>query len=228
MPRRARVQLPGVPLHIVQRANNRAQCFFNTADFQRFLDDLSELSAGFECPVHAYVLMSNHVHLLVTPLQDNSAARLMKHVGKRYTQHVNRTHGRTGTLWEGRYRSCLVDSEAYALACYRYLELNPVRAAMVAHPGEYRWSSYAANAHGSGDSAVTPHPLYLALGDEAASRQNAYRELFGSYLDEGELQRIRHATRGNFVLGTPAFGETISRQLRRRVAPGVPGRPKTA
>src|SRR4051812_23176241 len=144
MPRRARLSLPNIPWHIIQRGNNRAVCFAAEADYRRYLDELAELSKRFGCAVHAYALMTNHVHLLLTPDEAEGPGLLMKHLGQRYVQHVNRAYGRSGTLWEGRFRSCLTQSEDYLLACQRYIELNPVRAGMVRHPRDYRWSSYHA------------------------------------------------------------------------------------
>ena len=144
MPRRARLSLPGVPWHIIQRGNNRSVCFHAEDDYQFYLHYLKEFADKFGCALHAYVLMTNHVHLLLTPARDDSAALMMKHLGQRYVQYVNRTYRRSGTLWEGRFRSCLTQSEDYVLACYRYIELNPVRAGMVLKPQDYRWSSYHA------------------------------------------------------------------------------------
>ena len=200
MPRHARVSIPGLPWHIIQRGHNRIQYFYNTEDYGRYLDDLTEQSHRFECAVHSNVLMTNHVHLLVTPTGENSAAHLMKIIGQRHARYINRIHGRTGTLWEGRYRSCLVQSEEYVLACYRDLELNPVRAATGKHPGEYRWLSHAANAEGHQDAVITPHALYLGLGLDQESRRPAYRDLLGTYLSDDVSKRIRFATLSNSVL----------------------------
>jgi len=162
-------------MHIIQRGNNRGLCFFTDAERQLYLAQLAELSRRDDREVHAYCLMSNHVHLLVTPLRDNSCALLMKNLGQRYVQYVNRAYRRTGSLWEGRFRSCLAQSQRYVLACYRYIELNPVRAAIVDHPGKYPWSSYRANAEVETYPLVTPHPEYLALGHEEATRKKTYR-----------------------------------------------------
>ncbi len=157
MPRRARLSLPGIPWHIIQRGNNRAVCFHAEADYQFYLHYLNEFANKFGCQLHAYVLMTNHVHLLLTPAREDSAGLLMKHLGQRYVQYVNRTYQRTGTLWEGRFRSCLTQTEDYVLACYRYIELNPVRAGMVMKPQDYRWSSYHANGLGKPNALITPH-----------------------------------------------------------------------
>ena len=182
MPRRARLSVPGIPWHIIQRGNNRSACFYADEDYRLYLQHLEELSAKFGCAIHAYALMTNHVHLLLTPTMADSAALLMKHLGQRYVQYVNRTYQRSGTLWEGRFRSCLAQAEDYVLACYRYIELNPVRADMVRHPREYRWSSYRANAEGRANSLIQPHDLYKRLGRSADSRREAYRGLFKAHI----------------------------------------------
>ena len=157
MPRHARAILPEVAVHIIQRGNNRSACFHRDADYLVYLDHLRELSQRHGCEIHAYCLMTNHVHLLATPRAANACALLMKNLGQRYVQYVNRSRERTGTLWEGRFRSCIAQSERYVMACYRYIELNPVRAGMVARAGDYRWSSYLANA--GGVRATGSHPI---------------------------------------------------------------------
>jgi putative transposase len=145
MPRRARLVMPGVAWHVIQRGNNRSACFYAEEDYRFYLNTLKEQADKFGCAVHAYVLMTNHVHLLLTPSRIDSVALTMKNLGQRYVQYINRTYRRSGTLWEGRYKSCLVQDETYVLACYRYIELNPLRAGMVKHVGDYRWSSYRTN-----------------------------------------------------------------------------------
>jgi putative transposase len=177
MPRIARSVLAGLPLHVVQRGINRQQCFFSDSDYSVYLKFLAEFSARFGCSLHAYCLMTNHAHLLLTPETPDSCALLMKNLGQRYVQAVNRKLNRTGTLWEGRFKSGLVCTEAYVLACYRYIELNPVRAGMVRVPGRYRWSSYQANAEGKASELLTSHPTYEALGLDAAQRSSAYQQL---------------------------------------------------
>lgn len=226
MPRRARVMLPGVPLHLIQRGNNRQICFVADEDYHFYLDWLKEYADKTGCLIHAYVLMTNHVHLLVSSPTVNGLGAMMKALGQRYVQYVNRTYRRSGTLWEGRFRSCLTQEENYLLACMRYIELNPVRASMVEHPGEYRWSSYRANAQGEENALVRPHELYLSLGTDAAARQTAYRELFRYELEPGLVDEIRKATNGNFALGDACFGEQIAKALGRRVQPGKAGRPR--
>lgn len=226
MPRRARLSLPGVPLHIIQRGNNRQACFYADEDYRFYLDWLREYAGKTGCRIHAYVLMTNQVHLLLSAEQADGAGALMKSLGQRYVQYVNRTYRRSGTLWEGRFRSCLTQEEDYLLACQRYIELNPVRANMVEHPAEYRWSSYRANAQEEVNPLVTTHPLYLALGQEAASRAAAYRELFRYQLDPGLIDEIRRATNGNYALGNEAFATQVAAALGRRAMPGKSGRPK--
>lgn len=225
MPRRARLVVPGIPWHIIQRGNNRTACFYAEKDYRRYLHTLREMAERFDCAVHAYVLMTNHVHLLLTPTRKDSAALLMKHLGQRYVQYVNRSYRRSGTLWEGRFRSCLAQNERYALTCYRYIELNPVRAQMVSHPRDYRWSSYRANAEGRPDAVLTPHPDYLALGLRKSDRLASYRELFSAHLEPERIAEIRQATNGNYALGDDRFRDEVARMLNRRVTPGVSGRP---
>lgn len=228
MPRRARLTLQGVPLHLIQRGNNRQACFFADDDYRFYLDRLAEYAGKIGCHIHAYVLMTNHVHLLVSADRAESPGALMKALGQRYVQYVNRAYRRSGTLWEGRFRSCLIQEENYLLACQRYIELNPVRAGMVAHPGEYRWSSYGANGQGEDDALVSPHILYEGLGRDVAGRQAAYRELFRHELELGLVDEIRRATNGNFVLGNERFAAEVAATLGRRALPGKSGRPRKA
>src|SRR5436189_377067 len=171
MPRVARSVVAGLSLHVVQRGINRQQCFFSDSDYRTYLRFLDEFCVRFGCALHAYCLMTNHVHLLLTPQAMDSCALVMKNVGQRYVQMVNKRLQRTGTLWEGRFKSCVVGSEGYVLACYRYIELNPVRAGMVVGPGLYRWSSYRANAGGEVDSLLSPHAAYEALGLDMEKRR---------------------------------------------------------
>jgi len=226
MPRRPRIILPEIPLHLIQRGNNRQACFFADDDYLVYLDWLDEYSKKSHCTIHAYVLMTNHVHLLITPRAMNAAGELMKRLGQRYVQYVNRTYRRSGTLWEGRFRSCMTQEEDYVLSCYRYIELNPVRANMVEHPAEYRWSSYRANAQGESSSFVVPHALYKALGCGDDACQSAYRELFRYHLDPRMVDEIRTATNGNYALGSSQFKDQVATALGRRVSPGKSGRPR--
>jgi putative transposase len=226
MPRRARLTLANIPLHIIQRGNNRQACFFAEEDYHLYLGWLAKYAHETGCRVHSYVLMTNHVHLLISADWIDSASLLMKALGQRYVQYINRTYRRSGTLWEGRYKSCLVQEEAYLLTCQRYIELNPVRAGMVRHPEEYCWSSYLVNANGVPNELIRPHPIYEVLGLDVDTRQAAYRELFKHEFDSTMLEGIRRATNGNFVLGGEQFAAQISSALGRRVVPGKLGRPR--
>lgn len=225
MPRRARLSVPGIPWHIIQRGNNRSVCFHAEEDYQLYLHYLDEFATKFGCAIHAHVLMTNHVHLLLTPHRADSAALLMKHLGQRYVQYVNHTYQRSGTLWEGRFRSCLTQTEDYVLACYRYIELNPVRAGMVVRPQDYRWSSYHTNALGKASRFIVPHEQYLRLGREGAERREAYRALFKAHLDEEVVGQIRSSTNGNYALGSERFQREIEATLGRRASRGQSGRP---
>ncbi len=226
MPRRPRLISPGIPLHIIQRGNNRQAYFFADEDYLFYLDWLHEYAKESGCGVHAFVLMTNHVHILLTPEKKSSAGELMKRLGQRYVQYINRTYKRSGTLWEGRFRSCITQQDTYMLVCQRYIELNPVRAGLIEHPGEYRWSSYGANAQGESSEIITHHPVYLQLGKTSDERQEAYRELFRFHLEPGVIDKIRKATNGNFVLGNDRFQNEIAHALGRRVKPGSAGRPR--
>ncbi len=226
MPRRPRIILPNVPQHLIQRGNNRQACFYADEDYLSYLEWLKEYSDKSGCKIHAYVLMTNHVHLLVSSDNVEAIGAMMKALGQRYVQYINRSYGRSGTLWEGRYRSCPTQAENYLLACQRYIELNPVRANIVSHPADYRWSSYGANAQGEASAVIQPHALYGALGGDAVSRQAAYRELFRYALDIGLIDEIRRATNSNYALGNAAFALQVSEALGRRVTPGKSGRPR--
>lgn len=225
MPRKPRFQLPGLPQHIIQRGNNREPCFYAEADYSRYLENLKEALARNQCALHAYVLMTNHVHLLVTPFKEHGVSHMMQDLGRKYVRYINHTYKRSGTLWEGRYKASLVDTEVYLLTCMRYIELNPVRANMVDHPGEYHWSSYAHNAQGRPSKLITPHPLYLALDDIEAFRRNAYRELFRVHMDYGMLHEIRDAVNQELVLGREDFKTKIEQMTQRQTRRGRDGRP---
>ena len=226
MPRRPRIVLSGVPLHVIQRGNNRTACFYAEDDYRFYLEWLEKYAVDHDCRIHAYVLMTNHVHLLLSFERGDAPGALMKALGQRYVQYVNRTYRRSGTLWEGRFRSALIQAEPYLLLCQRYIELNPVRARMVEHPADYPWSSYQCNALGVENLLVSPHTLYWSLGSEAKERQLAYRELFRFELEPGAVDQLRALTNGNFALGDERFGAQVAEVLGRRVTPGVPGRPR--
>ena len=203
MGRQARFVLPGVALHVIQRGNNRSSCFRGSSDYQVYLSCLRELSAKFECGVHAYCLMTNHVHLLVTPPSAAACAGMMRELGQRYVRYFNQRYLRTGTLWEGRFRSCVAESARYVLACYRYIELNPVRAGLAHSPEAYEWSSHRVNRGMRADAALlSPHVEFLALGTTIEARTRAYVELFEQALDPAVVTAIRKATHAGRRLGS--------------------------
>jgi len=225
MPRRSRIHLDGIPLHIVQRGHNRESCFFGDGDRRTYLNLLGDALAESDCALHAYVLMTNHVHLLLTPKRAEAVPGLFISLGRRYVQHINRRYARTGTLWDSRYRSSLVQEDAYLFACHRYIELNPVRAGIVGNPAQYSWSSYRANGLGETDVRVTPHPLYEELGSGDRERQAAYRALFDIGLDP-EIDGIRLALSQSQPLGDARFFARVEQAtgIRREARPR--GRPR--
>ena len=179
MPRKPRFFLPGIPVHIVQRGHSREAVFFEDSDYAAYLDWVCEAATRYGVDVHAYVLMTNHVHILATPSDKDGVARMMQYVGRRYVPYINYTYGTSGSIWEGRYKASLIHDEEYLLVCMRYIELNPVRAGMVRSPGSYRWSSYRCNAQGRKDELITPHSIFTSLGNTETNRLSAY-ELKGS------------------------------------------------
>ena len=229
MARLPRYIIPGQPQHIIQRGNNRQVIFAADADYQFFRDALVEAAKKHGLTIHAYVWMTNHIHLLATPEFDHSISKVLQSVGRRYVQYFNFTYRRSGTLWEGRYRATVVSSEQYLLTLMRYIELNPVRAGMVAHPGDYPWSSYRHHAQGeSGVNAdwLTAHEEYLRLGRNEADRQSAYRELFQAAISSKDLAEIRECTHKGWALGGERFKEQIEALAKRRAVSKGVGRPK--
>lgn len=227
MPRQLRYGLVGIPQHVIQRGNNRQMTFFAGEDNRYYLDCLKDACIRHQCHLHAYVLMTNHVHLLLTPLQPDAIAKVMQSVGRRYVRYVNDVYRRSGTLWEGRYKASLVD-DIYVLTCCRYIELNPVRASIVADPVEYRWSSYSHHIGKQQDALIHEHARYLALGRTSAQRYAVYRGLFRTHLDPVALSSIRQTTNQCLVLGTERFKDEIEQLISRRVRHGKAGRPKKA
>ncbi len=223
MARLPRFTIPGQPQHVIVRGNNRSEIFRADADYRFYLEKLQAACDKHGCDIHAYVLMTNHVHLLLTPQKERATGKAMQMLGRYYVQYYNYCYQRTGTLWEGRYKATLIDSESYLLTCMRYIELNPVRAGMVAHPSEYPCSSYRCNAQGQPDALVTPHAEYLRLGKSDEERQAAYRQLFKHRIAERGLDEIRKATNKAWVLGNERFKQGIQQQLERRVEPATRG-----
>ena len=212
MPRKPRIYLPGVTCHVVQRGNNRSCCFFSNSDYQFYLDSLEHACEQYKVALHAYVLMTNHCHLLMTPETNDGISKVMQPLGRRYLQYINRSYGRSGTLWEGRHKASLIDTASYLLYCYRYIELNPVRAGMVKQPAKYPWSSYHVNANGDESSLITPHAVYLALGRDELFRQARYRDLVEMELDK--VYYVKYERRPNFQCHWAMIGS--GKKLKQR------------
>ena len=219
MARQPRFIRPGEPQHVILRGNNREPVFCADEDYRFFRDKLCDASEKHQCAIHAYVFMTNHIHLLVTPSLADGISKMMQMLGRYYVQYFNYTYKRTGTLWEGRYKSSLIDSEHYLLLCMRYIELNPVRADMVEHPSDYPWSSYRCNALDQFDNLVSAHNEYRRLGNNVAERCAAYRSLFNAQIPKQSLEEIRISANKNWVLGSDYFKERIEKNLNRRAAP---------
>lgn len=226
MARLPRFFLPGQPLHVIQRGNNHNPTFATYDDYRFYLRCLKEAADTQGLTIHAYGLMTNHVHLLVTPETEISLSKTMQSIGRRYVQYFNHAYGRTGTLWEGRYKSTLIDSERYLLTCMRYIVLNPVRATMVEHPGDYPWSSYRTNAQGTPDALIAPHILYRSFGLTDEERQSTYRQLLSLPIPETDVGAIRDATNKAWVLGDSRFASKINALSERRAKPLPRGRLK--
>ena len=226
MARLPRFFLPRHPQHVIQRGNNRTPIFLRTQDYEFFLDCLYHGRGKYGGEIHAYVLMTNHIHMLMTPDKPHTIPKILQSAGRRYVRYFNDTYERTGTLWEGRYRATIIDSAHYLLSCYRYIELNPVRAGLVSHPGSYRWSSYRCHARGEYNRLITDHDLYFALGITEHERQSAYRALLHNGLDQKSLEMIRYATNNAWALGDETFKDLVATTGGRRARPLVAGRSK--
>lgn len=225
MARRHRIELPNVPLHVIQRGNNRNLCFLSDADRRLYLRCLARSSALYECSIHAYVLMPNHVHLLASPLSSGAIAAMMQDVGRRYVRLFNETHDRTGTLWEGRYKANLVDTESYLLTCHRYIELNPVRAGLADGPANYRWSSHRHYAYGEPDVLVHHHPLFERLGTDMDRRREMFLALFNTPLSCEDIERIRIAAQRGQPLCGNGFLDDLQQRFGIDARPAKRGRP---
>ncbi len=217
MARLPRICLPGIPQHIIQRGNNRQACFASDEDFAAYAHWLNEYASEFRVEVHAWVFMTNHVHLLATPALEDGISQMMQAIGRRYVRYFNYAYRRSGTLWEGRFKSCVVEAENYLLLCQRYIELNPVRAGMVEAPSDYVWSSYRSNGLGKPSALWKPHDIYMRLGDTAMERASAYRELFKGQIDEEMLSKLRQTSNQGMALGSDKFKQEIERLAGRRV-----------
>jgi putative transposase len=226
MPRHPRLELPNIPLHITHRGVNRADTFLGQGDWRAYLGTLLESIARHAVRIHAYVLMSNHVHLLASADQTGAISRALRDLGRAYVPSFNRRHSRTGTLWEGRFKSCLVDSDRYLLTAYRYIELNPVRAAMVVRPDDYPWSSVHANLGARTDPLVTPHPVFAALGSTADVRGAAYREWLEACINEEDTAQLRRHVQQERAWGSGRFQAMVEETLQRPAGCRPRGRPR--
>jgi putative transposase len=225
MARLPRLTLPGYPHHVILRGNNRQDIFFTAADREHLLAVLAEEAQAQGVEVHAYVLMSNHIHLLLTPQRDQAMPKMMQALGRRYVRHFNLCHGRTGTLWEGRYRSTLIQTERHFMACMAYIDLNPVRAGMVASPLDHVWSSHAHYVGVRVDKWLTPHALYWQLGNTPFAREAAYTEMVRAGLSANQVGALTKATLSGWALGDAGFVQGLQLQTERRVSPAQAGRP---
>lgn len=228
MPRKQRFFLPDLPAHIVQRGRSREPVFFGDDDYRAYLGWLKVAADRYECAIHAYVLMTNHVHILATPKTKDGISRMMQYVGRRYVPYINHIHGTSGSLWEGRFKASLVSNDQYLLVCMRYIELNPVRASMVASPNLYQWSSYHANGQGEPDELVTAHEVYRRLANNEQTRRAAYLSLFKAHIPENDLGEIRRAWNTGTPLGNDRFREEVEVKLQLKVGQNRRGRPKRA
>lgn len=219
MTRLPRIVLPGQPQLILQRSHRAQVIFRGERDYRFYLDSLRSAALRYGGDVHAYALMADHVHLLITPHAEDSLARILQQVGRSFVRYLNSAYHRSGSLWDGRYKAAIIDSEHYLLACYRYVELDPVRSHCVVYPGDYPWSSYRAHALGESNPLIADHPLYRALGPTLGARSEAYSTLFHSRLDESTMDAIQMATLSDWVLGSDRFRAELLAALERRSAP---------
>jgi len=226
MPRKPRFFLPDIPIHVVIRGNARHVVFAEASDRQVYLVWLKEASEKEKVHVHAYVLMDNHVHLLLSTSEPSHISRFMQHIGRKYVPYFNNKYGKSGTLWEGRFKGCMIESEQYLLCCYRYIELNPVRANMVKKPEEWKWSSYACNAYGESNKLIKPHKVYLAIDKDNKKRVDYYRESFKQVLDSSLIEDLRSAVQTGTPLGNDRFKEEVEELLGVKVGYARRGRPK--
>jgi putative transposase len=225
MARLPRLTLPGFAHHVIQRGNNRQAIFASSADYQAMLDLLEENARKFGVAIHAYVLMSNHFHLLVTPQTQEGLPQMMQALGRRYVRYFNDAQQRTGTLWEGRYKSALIQSERYLLACMAYIDLNPVRAGLVAAPADYPWSSHAHYAGLRTDKLITPHALMWELGNTPFAREAAYADLVHAGINPAQQVALTDSALRGWALGEPDFVADLQKRTERRVSKRIAGRP---
>ena len=226
MPRQPRLVAAGYPHHIILRGNNRSAIFHNDGDRRFFIECLKGTKGKTKSRMYSYCFMSNHVHLLIEPSTEQGLSNMVQSLGRRYVQYINKKYKRTGTLWEGRFKSSLVSKDSYLIACSRYIELNPVRAKMVKHPKDYPWSSYGFRAEGKKDSLLDEDPIYRGLGKTPKERQIRYKEWFKGSISDDELNQIRNATQKGGIFGNKNFFGKIAKLLGRSIVLRQRGRPK--
>lgn len=226
MARLSRVSLKGFAQHIIQRGNNHLPCFFGADDYEQYLDYLSDAMDKYGVILHSYCLMPNHVHLLMTPESSDGISRALQDLGRRYVRYINFKYNRTGTLWEGRYHSCLIENNSHVMDCYRYIESNPIRSKISEGTQLYKWSSYNCNALNKTDCFVVPHAEYLKLGKDSKSRCSAYQSLMGIELEADKVKNIREATQSNRVYGSDNFIYWIENELSIKIRKKKAGRPR--
>ena len=226
MARLPRLIVPGQPHHVIQRGAGQQPIFLDTDDYLMFLRYLKEGARQFQVAVHAYVLMSNHLHLLASPADATGLARTMQWIGRYYVPYFNVKYARTGTLWQGRYKTAVIDSERYFLLCSRHIELNPVRAGIVAAPGDFRWSSYRHHVGLAHDPLITEHPLYWALGNTPFAREAVYQHLVDQTVSAQDATALTEATLKGWAIGSESFKQALEKDVRQRVTPVKAGRPR--
>lgn len=226
MPRKPRFFLPNIPVHILLRGNGRRVVFAEDSDRKAYLGWMKEASEKYKVDIHAYMLMDNHVHLLLSTKEPSHISKVMQHIGRKYVPYFNHKYEKSGTLWEGRFKGSMIESEQYLLCCYRYIELNPVRANIVNRPEEWKWSSYASNGYGEDDPLIKPHPLYLAIHKDKEKRINYYRGGFRQVLDAALINDLRSAVQTGTPLGNNKFKEEIEQLLGVKIGYAKRGRPK--
>ncbi|QBY04337.1 transposase [Thalassotalea sp. HSM 43] len=218
MPRSNRLCIADIPLHVIQRGNNRSNCFVEAKDYQYYLKLVGQYGKEFEVDIHAYVLMTNHVHLLLTPRKNGAVSLFMQAIGRKYVRYFNKKYERTGTLWEGRFRSCIIETGLYFLTVSRYIELNPVRAFMVESPGDYIWSSFAVNALGQKSDFIEFHSCYLAIANSDAKRQQLYLALFADELRDNVLETLRDSINRATVYGSDSYKRQLKDELKIKIS----------
>jgi len=228
MARLPRLVVPSQPHHVIQRGAGQQPVFIDTQDHRLFLEHLQTAAKKFNVALHAYVLMSNHIHLLATPVESTGLAKMMQWIGRYYVPYFNQKYGRCGTLWQGRYKTAVIDSERYFLICSRYIEMNAVRAGIVAAPENYLWSSYHHHVGERQDALITEHPLYWALGNTPFAREAAYRQLIQQALPNDAVTMLTNSTLKGWAVGSKEFKAALERKTLQRVQPAKRGRPRLA